>query len=312
MKNRLQKVTYVTAVFLCLTIITGSLTSCGPVSIADGKVQGEENVAEYEQSIEVESSVEIPIYYAGEDEAVYEADEITSYAVNVSSNDEASGTVEYEIGYTDGRQTVTATATPAEGYVPDCWMVNGEEATELGDNESVSITDITGDINLVAVFADPDSGLSQEQRLLSMIPSLRAPGLLGASPTATPIPDRPLSDEQVNNLPGATGDYIGFAHHRVFVYVAPNIDPSWGSVSGGYIGDKNLNVSVSAIPNSGYEFDHWRIIDRVKEKENTAYHEVGHALLAKLLKGCDPLHKVSIIPRGMALGITMTLPEKII
>lgn len=47
-----------------------------------------------------------------------------------------------------------------------------------------------------------------------------------------------------------------------------------------------------------------------EEKENTAYHEVGHALLAKLLKHCDPLHKVSIIPRGMALGITMTLPEK--
>ena len=37
---------------------------------------------------------------------------------------------------------------------------------------------------------------------------------------------------------------------------------------------------------------------------------MGHALLAKLLKGCDPLHKVSIIPRGMALGVTMTLPEK--
>ena len=47
-----------------------------------------------------------------------------------------------------------------------------------------------------------------------------------------------------------------------------------------------------------------------EEKENTAYHEVGHALLAKLLKNADPLHKVSIIPRGMALGITMTLPEK--
>ena len=47
-----------------------------------------------------------------------------------------------------------------------------------------------------------------------------------------------------------------------------------------------------------------------EEKENTAYHEVGHALLATMLKGCDPLHKVSIIPRGMALGITMTLPEK--
>ena len=47
-----------------------------------------------------------------------------------------------------------------------------------------------------------------------------------------------------------------------------------------------------------------------EEKENTAYHEVGHALLSKLLKNCDPLHKVSIIPRGMALGVTMTLPEK--
>ena len=52
-----------------------------------------------------------------------------------------------------------------------------------------------------------------------------------------------------------------------------------------------------------------RIISE-EEKTNTAYHEVGHALLAKLLENCDPLHKVSIIPRGMALGITMTLPEK--
>ncbi|MCQ2738886.1 MAG: ATP-dependent zinc metalloprotease FtsH [bacterium] len=47
-----------------------------------------------------------------------------------------------------------------------------------------------------------------------------------------------------------------------------------------------------------------------EEKANTSYHEVGHALLAKLLKNSDPLHKVSIIPRGMALGITLTLPEK--
>jgi len=46
-----------------------------------------------------------------------------------------------------------------------------------------------------------------------------------------------------------------------------------------------------------------------KEKEVIAYHEVGHALLAKLLKNCDPLHKVTIISRGMALGLTMTLPE---
>jgi cell division protease FtsH len=45
-----------------------------------------------------------------------------------------------------------------------------------------------------------------------------------------------------------------------------------------------------------------------KEKRNTAVHEAGHALLAKLLPGCDPLHKVTIIPRGQALGVTWSLP----
>ncbi len=47
-----------------------------------------------------------------------------------------------------------------------------------------------------------------------------------------------------------------------------------------------------------------------EEKENTAYHEVGHALLHYFLDNADPLHKVSIIPRGMALGVTWSLPEK--
>ena len=45
-----------------------------------------------------------------------------------------------------------------------------------------------------------------------------------------------------------------------------------------------------------------------REKRNTAFHEVGHALVAKFLPGTDPVHKVSIIPRGRALGVTMTLP----
>ena len=45
-----------------------------------------------------------------------------------------------------------------------------------------------------------------------------------------------------------------------------------------------------------------------KEKEVTAYHEAGHALVARLLPGTDPIHKVTIIPRGRALGLTMQLP----
>ena len=46
-----------------------------------------------------------------------------------------------------------------------------------------------------------------------------------------------------------------------------------------------------------------------EEKEITAYHEVGHTLLHYLTKNSDPLHKVSVIPRGNALGVTMSLPE---
>ena len=46
------------------------------------------------------------------------------------------------------------------------------------------------------------------------------------------------------------------------------------------------------------------------EKRNTAYHEAGHALVASMLPDADPLHKVTIIPRGRALGVTMQIPEE--
>ena len=47
-----------------------------------------------------------------------------------------------------------------------------------------------------------------------------------------------------------------------------------------------------------------------EEKLNTAYHESGHAVVAKLVPKSDPVHKVTIIPRGRALGLTMQLPEQ--
>lgn len=47
-----------------------------------------------------------------------------------------------------------------------------------------------------------------------------------------------------------------------------------------------------------------------RERRITAYHEAGHAIVGKLLKNTDPIHKVTIVPRGRALGITQTLPEE--
>ena len=52
-----------------------------------------------------------------------------------------------------------------------------------------------------------------------------------------------------------------------------------------------------------------RLISK-KEKEITAYHEAGHAIVGALLPKADPVHKISIIPRGQALGITMSLPTE--
>jgi cell division protease FtsH len=46
-----------------------------------------------------------------------------------------------------------------------------------------------------------------------------------------------------------------------------------------------------------------------EERRNTAYHESGHALVARLMPKTDPVHKVTVIPRGRALGVTMQLPE---
>lgn len=51
------------------------------------------------------------------------------------------------------------------------------------------------------------------------------------------------------------------------------------------------------------------MVMKEEERRNTAYHESGHAIIAKLLPGTDPVHKVTIIPRGRALGVTMQLPE---
>ena len=73
------------------------------------------------------------------------------------------------------------------------------------------------------------------------------------------------------------------------------------------IGMEELEEAISRVI-AGPERKSRRISE--KEKEIIAYHEVGHALVMKALPLCDPVHKVSIISRGMALGWTMSLPEE--
>lgn len=52
-----------------------------------------------------------------------------------------------------------------------------------------------------------------------------------------------------------------------------------------------------------------RVLNK-QEKKITAYHEVGHAVVGHMLPGCDPVHKISVISRGMALGVTWFMPEE--
>jgi cell division protease FtsH len=75
--------------------------------------------------------------------------------------------------------------------------------------------------------------------------------------------------------------------------------------------------SKSNVEMSDFEFAKDKVLMGVErrsmiisdeEKKNTAYHEAGHSLVAKLTPGTDPIHKVSIIPRGRALGVTQQLP----
>jgi cell division protease FtsH len=72
------------------------------------------------------------------------------------------------------------------------------------------------------------------------------------------------------------------------------------------IGMEDLEQAIDRIVSGGPEKKS-RVISE-KEKQVVAYHEAGHAVVGSLLRNVDPVHKVTIIPRGMALGVTISLP----
>ena len=139
-------------------------------------------------------------------------------------------------------------------------------------------------------------------------------------------------DRQVNvDLPTLKGREEILKLHAAKVKLAPDADLSrLARGTGGHSGADLANIineaALLAARNGLTEIPH-AVLEEARDKvfwgrerksagftrkeyETTAWHEAGHALLQLLVKNADPLHKVSIIPRGRALGVTMTLPEK--
>lgn len=71
------------------------------------------------------------------------------------------------------------------------------------------------------------------------------------------------------------------------------------------IGEKSLNSAIEKVMLGPERKSH---LLSLKEKEISAYHEAGHAIVGKILPNCDPIHKISVVSRGMALGYTWSLP----
>ena len=139
-------------------------------------------------------------------------------------------------------------------------------------------------------------------------------------------------DRQVNvDLPTLKGREEILKLHAAKVKLAPDADLSrLARGTGGHSGADLANIineaALLAARNGMTEIPH-AVLEEARDKvfwgrerksagftrkeyETTAWHEAGHALLQLLVENADPLHKVSIIPRGRALGVTMTLPEK--
>ncbi|MGE4336344.1 MAG: ATP-dependent zinc metalloprotease FtsH, partial [Pigmentiphaga sp.] len=134
----------------------------------------------------------------------------------------------------------------------------------------------------------------------------------------------------VVSLPDVRGRAQILKVHMRKVPLAPNVDPSilargTPGFSGADLANLVNEAALFAARRNGRMVDmsdfekakdkiimgaeRRSIVMPEEERRNTAYHESGHAVVAKMLPKTDPVHKVTIIPRGRALGVTMQLPE---
>jgi ATP-dependent metalloprotease len=134
----------------------------------------------------------------------------------------------------------------------------------------------------------------------------------------------------VVGLPDVRGRMAILKHHMKNVLAAPDVNlEALAAGTPGFSGAELENVinqaavraskaKAKAVAMADFEWAKDKVmmgaekrsmVITPKEKELTAYHEAGHALVLMYTKGADPLHKVTIMPRGQALGMTMHLPE---
>jgi len=135
----------------------------------------------------------------------------------------------------------------------------------------------------------------------------------------------------VVNLPDIRGREQILKVHMRKVPLAPDVDPSilargCPGFSGADLANLVNEAALFAARRNGRTVDmndfekakdkiimgaeRKSVVMPEEERRATAYHESGHAIIGKLLPKCDPVHKVTIIPRGRALGVTMSLPER--
>ncbi|NIA01816.1 MAG: ATP-dependent zinc metalloprotease FtsH [Nitrospirae bacterium] len=139
-----------------------------------------------------------------------------------------------------------------------------------------------------------------DRRVVVDMPDSKArEGILKVHTRNKPLAKTVNLDKIARSTPGFTGADIENLANEAAILTAKHNKKT--------IGMKELEKSIEKVV-MGPERKS-RVLSK-KEKKITAYHEIGHAVVGHMLPNCDPVHKVSVISRGMALGVTWFLPEE--